>query len=250
MLNDITEMLKKIHHGDALELMKEIPPASFRVIVTSPPYNLRNSAGHGSMTKYTPGGMWNPRLMHGYSEYDDNMPHNEYIAWQRECMKEMIRIIRPDGAIFYNHKWRVQNGQLQRLGDEITKGFPVRQIIIWHRGGGINHNVTYFVPTYEVIYFIPGSSQTQLLGKEGECDVWKIGPSRRNFHPAPFPVELPLRAIRAVGGGPVLDPFIGSGTTALAAEQLGMAWMGIEKSEEYNRMAMERIGKGHTKALL
>ncbi len=67
------------------------------------------------------------------------MPHDEYVAWQRACLSECMRVIKDDGAIFYNHKWRVQAGLLQDRSD-IVAGFPVRQIIIWKRKGGINFN--------------------------------------------------------------------------------------------------------------
>jgi site-specific DNA-methyltransferase (adenine-specific) len=65
----------------------------------------------------------------------------------------MMRLIPNTGAIFYNHKWHVQNGVLQDR-QNIVAGFPVRQIIIWQRKGGLNFNPGYFVPTYEVIYLI------------------------------------------------------------------------------------------------
>lgn len=81
------------------------------------------------------------------------MPHDKYIDWQRRCLAEMLRIIPEDGAIFYNHKWIVQGSLLQDRQD-IVSGFPVRQIIIWKRKGGINFNPGYFLPTYEVIYLI------------------------------------------------------------------------------------------------
>ena len=64
-----------------------------------------------------------------------------------------MRVLTEDGALFYNHKWRVQAGLLQDRQD-ILRGFPVRQIIIWRRSGGINFNPGYFLPTYEVIYLI------------------------------------------------------------------------------------------------
>ncbi|WP_017208644.1 hypothetical protein [Rickettsia australis] len=60
----------------------------------------------------------------------------------------MLSIISNDGAIFYNHKWRVQKGILQDRQD-IISGFPVRQIIIWQRKGGINFNPGYFLHTYK-----------------------------------------------------------------------------------------------------
>ena len=85
------------------------------------------------MLPYGRGGKWsNAALVNGYSHYNDCMPHDEYVKWQRACLKEMLRLIPDHGAIFYNHKWRVQGGLLQDRQD-IIEGFPVRQIIIWKR---------------------------------------------------------------------------------------------------------------------
>jgi modification methylase len=118
--------------------MKEMPNNSIDLVVTSPPYNLKNSTGNGM--KDGRGGKWaGAALVNGYSHYDDNMPYDKYVKWQRDCLSEMFRLIKNDGAIFYNHKWRVQDGLLQDRQD-IVSGFPVRQIIIWRRKGGINFN--------------------------------------------------------------------------------------------------------------
>ena len=218
-----------------------MPDESVRVAVTSPPYNIKNSTGNG--LKDGRGGKWpNAALQGGYDGHGDAMPHDKYVAWQRQCLAEMLRLVQPDGAVFYNHKWRVQGGLWQRLADEITDGFPVRQIVIWQRAGGFNHNPGYFLPSYEVIYFLAKSRKTRLTSESrGLTDVWRIPQGAGNPHPAPFPVELAARCIEAVGSGPVLDPFMGSGTTAIAAEQLGVEWVGIEKSEEYVAMARQRI---------
>ena len=151
-----------------------------------------------------------------------------------------MRVLRNDGAIFYNHKWRVQNGLLQDRQD-IVHNFPVRQIIIWQRSGGINFNPGYFLPTYEVIYLI-AKPQFKLTPKSNAYgDIWKISQETNNPHPAPFPIELAMRCIKSAGVGVVLDPFIGSGTTAIAAESLGQQWIGIDKSPRYCDLATERI---------
>ncbi|MCY4109911.1 MAG: DNA methyltransferase, partial [Chloroflexi bacterium] len=127
--------LGKVHCGDAIEMMARLPVGAVDVIVTSPPYNLKNSTGNG--LKNGSGGKWpQAGLIEGYSDHNDAMPHDEYVQWQRNCLDAMMRVLREDGAIFYNHKWRVQAGLWQRLADEITDGFPVRQIIIWKRDGG------------------------------------------------------------------------------------------------------------------
>ena len=206
--------LGKVHCGDAVALMDKLPVGSIDTIVTSPPYNIKNSTGNG--LKDGRGGKWeNAELVNGYATHDDAMPHGEYIQWQRDCLGAMMRVLRPDGAIFYNHKWRVQSGQWQRLADAITDGFPVRQIVIWRRAGGINFNPGYFLPTYEVIYLIAQPDFALAPKANALGDVWSIPQEAKNPHPAPFPVELAQRCIEATTGRVVLDPFIGSGTTAL-----------------------------------
>lgn len=232
--------LGKVHAGDCLDLMARLPAASIGAIVTSPPYNLKNSTGNG--LRNGSGGKWpNAALIDGYDQHDDAMPHDQYVAWQRDCLAAMMRVLREDGAIFYNHKWRVQGGALQRLGDEITDGFPVRQIVIWQRNGGINFNPGYFLPTYEVVYLIAKPDFRLAEGANALGDVWRIPQEARNPHPAPFPVELAQRCVSATTARYVLDPFIGSGTTAIAAEVEGRDWIGFDVSENYCRLARERI---------
>lgn len=144
----IHDFLNKFICGDALDVMRKIPDESVDLVVTSPPYNLKNSTGNGM--KDGRGGKWkNAQLLNGYADSGDDMPHDKYVDWQRACLNEMFRVIKEDGAIFYNHKWRVQGGLLQDRRD-IVEGFPIRQIIIWKRKGGINFNPGYFLPTYEV----------------------------------------------------------------------------------------------------
>ena len=191
-------------------------------------------------------GKWeNSELQNGYTNHTDNMPHSEYVAWQREALTEMLRVTSEDGAIFYNHKWRVQGGLLQDRSD-ILSGFPVRQIIIWKRSGGINFNPGYFVPTYEVIYLI-AKPKFKLAPKANAIgDVWEIPQERKNPHPAPFPVPLVERILQSVTSQTVLDPFIGSGTTAIAALNCGKNYIGIDNSAEYVTMANDRISNWYT----
>lgn len=229
----------KILCGDVLEELKKIPDESIDLVVTSPPYNLKNSTGNGM--KDGRGGKWaNAALIDGYQSHDDNMPHKEYVNWQRNCLSECMRVIKKDGAIFYNHKWRVQNGLLQERND-IVAGFPVRQIIIWQRKGGINFNPGYFLPTYEVIYMIANKKFKLAPKANRHGDIWQIAQERKNKHPAPFPVELIERIISSTNANIVLDPFMGSGTTAVAAKKLNRNYIGIEISLEYCEQAQERL---------
>lgn len=225
--------------GDTVDVMRTMPDDSVDLVVTSPPYNLKNSTGNGM--KDGRGGKWkNAALVEGYSHHHDNMPHDKYVTWQRACLTEMMRLLKPTGAIFYNHKWRVQGGLLQDRHD-IVDGFPVRQVIIWRRKGGINFNPGYFLPTYEVIYLIakPDFKLAPKANKLG--DVWEFGQELKNPHPAPFPLELPKRCIGSTEAQIILDPFMGSGTTALAAKELGRTYIGIDVSPEYCEMAKKRV---------
>jgi len=235
----LKKFINQIVCGNSVVVMRKIPNKSIDLVVTSPPYNLKNSTGNGM--KDGRGGKWqNAALKDGYSHHDDCMPHEKYVAWQRECLSEMLRVIKDDGAIFYNHKWRVQNKLLQDRSD-IVKDFPVRQIIIWRRKGGINFNPGYFLPTYEVIYLI-AKPMFKLAPKASSFgDVWEFGQEMKNPHPAPFPIKLIERIIGSTTAKIILDPFIGSGTTAIAAKNLERDYVGIEISPEYCEMAKERI---------
>ena len=230
----------KIHPGDAIEIMNKIPAGSVGLCVTSPPYNLKNSTGNG-MKEGTKTGKWkNNPLQNGYTDHHDTMPHDEYVEWQKKCLTAMMRVLREDGAIFYNHKSRVQAGLLQDRHD-ILGEFPVRQCIIWQRNGGFNFNPGYFLPTYEVIYLICKPKFKLAEGANAQGDVWRIPQERDNPHPAPFPVELAQRCIASTNAEIILDPFMGSGSSAIAAEALGRKWIGIDISKDYCKLAKERI---------
>lgn len=235
----LESFLNKIICGDSLSVMKQIPDGSINLVVTSPPYNLKNSTGNGM--KDGRGGKWaNAALQKGYSHHSDCMPHDEYVSWQRECLTEMLRIIPNNGAIFYNHKWRVQGGLLQDRQD-IISGFPVRQIIIWRRKGGLNFNPGYFLPTYEVIYLI-AKPEFKLVPKANSYgDIWEFTQEMKNEHPAAYPVALIDRIISSTYAKIVLDPFMGSGTTAIAAINNDRSYVGIEISPDYCEMANKRI---------
>lgn len=230
----------KIICGDSIDIMKQMPDNSIDLVVTSPPYNLNIRKTFGNTENWK--GKWNNSKLQseGYENYSDSMPEDEYIIWQQNILKECFRLIKEDGAIFYNHKWRVQKGLYQqRL--EIIEGLPLRQIIIWAKSGGINFNEGYFLPTYEIIYLIakPKFKIANKAYKYG--DVWKINQEQKSWHPAPFPLELASRCIEATHGDLILDPFMGSGTVAVAAKSLNKNYIGIDISQNYCDKAQKRI---------
>ena len=226
--------------GDCLEVMRAMPTASVNLVVTSPPYNLLNSTGNG-LKKNTRCGKWaNAAIKDGYQTWDDNMPYADYVAWQRACVREMLRLLTDDGAIFYNNKNRVQSGLLQDRR-EILAGFPLRQIITWKRSGAINFNAGYFLPVTEQIYLLCGKNFRLSPGANKFTDVWEIKQEMKNPHPAPYPEALIDRILQSAPGRVVLDPFGGSGTTAVCARRHARQFILIEKSSAYCEMARRRI---------
>jgi site-specific DNA-methyltransferase (adenine-specific) len=238
-IDPLEGLRNKIITGDTLNVIARIPDGAVDLVITSPPYNLKNSTGNGM--KDGRGGKWaGAALVNGYSHHNDCMAHDDYVRWQRQCLAEMLRVIPEHGAIFYNHKWRVQNGLLQDRHD-IVGGFPVRQIIIWRRKGGFNFNPGYFLPTYEVIYLI-AKPQFRLAPRANALgDVWEVTQEMGNPHPAPFPVELIDRIVASTTAQTILDPFVGSGTTAIAALNHRRDYIGIDISPDYCAAARDRI---------
>lgn len=237
---NIEASLNKIIQGDCLEVMRAMPDESVDIVITSPPYNLLNSTGNGLKLNTHTGKWKNASIKNGYEEHEDNMPYEEYVKWQKECVKEMYRLIKPDGAIFYNNKNRVQGGLLQDRG-EIVRELPLRQIITWKRSGAINFNAGYFLPTTEQIYMICDKPFKLVKGANKHTDVWEIKQEMKNPHPAPFPEELIDRIISSTNGQIILDPFAGSGTTAVSSKKLNRDFIMIEKSIGYCKMAQARI---------
>jgi len=241
--------MNKIIHGDCLEVMRSMPDETFKTIITSPPYNIGGKPKRPKplhMDDYCDA-VYGNKFFAGYGSFSDNLPHQEYVRWQKECLTEMWRLLRPDGAIFYNHRERTVNGK-RVTPEEIVGDFPVRQTIVWNREGGYAQGPGIFTSWHQWIYFIPKSRAVK-LDKKTRCagNVWHMYPSKYgNPHPASFPTKLPLRCLRAMGPGPVLDPFAGSGTTGVACEMMRpkrYPYTLIEIDETYCQMARDRCAQ-------
>lgn len=228
-------------NGDCLELMAGIPSGSVDMVFTSPPYNLgEGMEDKGGLRIGHPQSAWSGgTLSAGYLTHSDDMPYDEYKAWQGRVLAECWRVLSDTGAIFYNHKPRVVKRSL-RL--PFFTDLPLRQVVIWDRGSGFNHMVGAFKPVCEwVMIYAKPAWQLKDKGASTVGDVWRINPAKGNDHPAPFPIELAERAIGATTAQVILDPFMGSGTVALAAENLGRQWIGIERDPDYYAAAIARI---------
>ena len=99
------------------------------------------------------------------------------------------------------------------------------------------------LPTYEVIYLIAKPDFKLAPKANAHGDIWEFKQETNNSHPAPFPVNLIDRIISSTMAETVLDPFMGSGTTAIAALLNNRKYFGIELSPDYVSMAKERISQ-------
>jgi site-specific DNA-methyltransferase (adenine-specific) len=225
-------------------------------IVTSPPYNLGNTSGGGSIgkrlghyslaaglgAKRGGGGKWSGgALANGYGSCTDDLPHERYVAWQHEILRLCWAALSDDGAIYYNHKPRILNGALVSPLD-YNPGLPVRQIVIWARAGGVNFSPAFYLPTHEwVVIFAKHGFRLRDKAASGAGDVWYIPQETGTDHPAPFPIALPLRAIETTAAELVCDPFCGSGTTGVACARLGRRFIGVELDPTHYETALRRI---------
>jgi len=241
-----------IYHGDCREVLPTLSVGSFDLVFTSPPYNLGVTTGGGFPTGHDAPdapmrarggqGKWpGAAIADGYGVHADAMPPADYEAWQRVILAECWRLLTPDGAIFYNHKPRVQGGELW-TPLMVNPGLPVRQIIIWARAGGINFSPSFYVPTHEwIVVFARPAFRLRTKGASGVGDVWSVPQEANPDHPAPFPEALPRMALTTTKTRHVIDPFMGSGTTLVAAKRLGRKATGIEINERYCEVAARKL---------
>lgn len=234
-----------LYHGDCEDVLPTFDIDAFDLTVTSPPYNMGLVPGGNGRGMYRPGANnKGGRFRDGYGEHDDAMPQERYDAWQKRVLERCWRVSRL--GIFYNHRPRVEHGRLRLpLGLDFDP-LVLRQIIVWDRGTGIDVNLRAFCTRGEwVLLFAKPAFALRDHAASGMGDVWRFGPETSvPDHPAPFPVALPARAIRAVPCASVLDPFVGSGSTLVAAKAASVPAVGVEIEERYCEIAAKRLAQG------
>ena len=234
----------KLIHGDTLAILRGMPEGIIDVGITSPPYNKQEKNDGGLVSKVI------------YADYKDQLPEEEYQRRQVEVLDEIYRTTKDGGSFFYNHKTRWVEGEMFHPMDWLRKTqWTVRQEIIWDRTIAGNIRGWRFWQVEERIYWLYKPIDSNKKGKELESkdakmtSIWRAVPENHNPHPAPFPLWLPARILLALlpetkdeAKPPlVLDPYIGSGTTAVAAALLNADYIGIDISKEYLNHAQQRI---------
>jgi DNA modification methylase len=241
------ELENKIIPGNS-ENMKEIPANSLHLMITSPPYNV---------TK----------------EYDEDLSLKEYLQLLHNVFSETFRVLVDGGRACVNLA-NIGRRPYLPLSDFISHimlgiGFQMRGEIIWNKGAGAGVSMAWGswqsasnpvlrdVHEYILVFSKGSFSRKKPENKENTISkeqfmewtksVWTMNPesAKKVGHPAPFPFELPYRLIQlyTFKGDVILDPFMGSGTTAIAALKADRKYIGYENDPEYVKRAEERIGR-------
>lgn len=228
------------------ENMRLIPDNSVHLMVTSPPYNV---------TK----------------EYDENLSLEEYLQLLKNVFLETYRVLVYGGRACINVANLGRKPYIP-LSDFISHimleiGFLMRGEIIWFKGAGAGVSMAWgswmsasnpvLRDTHEyILVFSKGSfSRKKPNNKENTISrdqfmeytksVWEMNPesAKKIGHPAPFPIDLPYRLIQlyTFKGDIVLDPFIGSGSTAIAATKSSRIYVGYDIDPDYIKLAEKRI---------
>ena len=210
-----------IYHGDAQDVLPEIRRA--RLVVTDPPYVF----GIASTTNEGKAGGWGDMM--------------NAAIWYESWISEARRITAASGAMWVFNSWR----SLPVLAKAaMSQRWPIESLLVWDKewiGPGGPRGLR---PSYELAALFVQDGFA--LANRGLPDIWrhKWAGHKPTGHAAEKPVDLLRRMIRESGGGLVLDPFMGSGSTLVAARAEGCEAIGIECEERWCAMAAERLSQG------
>jgi modification methylase len=223
--------------GDSLEELKKLESNSVDLVVTSPPYNKNYWTRNRTM------GTW--KRVIEYDSFSDCLEPEVYVKGQKDILNELVRIIKPTGSIFYNHMDILHKNNT--IHPSYVYDYNIKQIIVWDRGNTPSLTKEYFFKTTEWIFWIkknwdasPYFNKSKSTHKK---NIWRINKEKDKSHPAPFPEELVDNIIKSCcpEGGTVLDCYNGSGTTGVVSQKNNMNYIGIDMSEQYIQMTIDRL---------
>ena len=247
----------KFEVGDCRKLMKNLQVGSIKMIVTSPPYNLKKN----------------------YGLYGDNVQIEEWKELINQVFKEAQRILTPDGSFFLNVSPVPDNKTkeiipLDSIAWEIAKanGFFLRNKIIWHFNNMQNcvnrlsgrweavlwfvmdlNNYTFNLKDVKIPVLTQNDKRFDASAGRNPTDVWYFNRvnnmTKKKMglvnHPCIYPVEMIERIVKMSTNKNdlVLDPFVGSGTTLLAAKRLGRNSIGFDMNPDFGKLIKRRLAQ-------
>jgi modification methylase len=228
-----------IYNARAEEVLPQFQDDEFDLVVTSPPYNTGNKS-----LGYHPKSKTGDKF---YDKYEDSINPED---WQRWCGKMIQETLRVSHYAFWNLQILSSNKTaIVQLLWEHEKN--LMDIFIWQKQAVAQMVDGVLAKGYEFVLLFGHDNTMQFLdgsfpenGYVPNIKTWYKSESFREHH-ATFPLELPTYFVGYFSpmGGRVLDPFCGTGTTLLAAKRLGRKAVGIEMSEDYCKIAVQRLSQ-------
>lgn len=224
-----------------MKIISKMPSESVDTVVTSPPYNKKGLCGKQKIGN----NIWK-KFNIDYNSYGDDMDELSYKKWQIDFINECLRVIKPNGSIFYNHKIRRHNNIAYFPSFIFDTNANLYQMIIWNRKNCTNMRNDCLYPTTELIFWLTKGKPVVFknqLEKEYQKEIWDILPTSSKLHPASFPEKLVENCLLLTtkNDDVVLDPFMGSGTTGVVCKKLNRNFIGIEIDKDYFDLARKRI---------
>jgi site-specific DNA-methyltransferase (adenine-specific) len=227
-----------LYLGDCLEVL---PHVKADMCLTSPPYNLGND-----FHQFKNG----VRVRHDYEGFSDDLPEAKYQERQLAVVEAIYESV--SGPLFYSHKNRIVKGRLISPLEWMNKSrWVVHQQVVINKGSGANVDKRRFFPVHEVMLVCFKDVRGRLNNAACLTDVWQVEQVNRKVtgFPAAMPPSMAHKALAATDAQVVLDPYMGSGTTGIAALAQGKKFIGIELVEATFDMACQRISDSITERL-
>ena len=234
----------KLYNICCLEMLRQMPENSVDLIVTSPPYNMRTRIRDGKYTTREKSDHFSKK----YAEFDDALSIDDFFSFHCSVMDEMLKVSK---VICYNIQ--LVTGSKDAFFRIIGKYHAfIKDIIVWDKGWGQPAMAEGVLNScYELILVIESEGTAGRQIKNAVFDRGEMqnilrfsGKSKPvKGHSAVFPEDIPLKLIKAFSNknAIIFDPFMGSGTTAVAAQLSGRDWLGSEISQVYCDIAAKRI---------
>lgn len=223
--------LNKIYCESNLETMAKMPDNFIDLTITSPPYNLGK--------KHHTGG----KVFDAYDTYIDDLEETDYQQKQVEMLNELFRVTKNGGSVMYNHKNRIKNGIQISPYEWLTKTkWTIKQEIVWFNRSQ-NFDKCRFYPMTERIFWLSKGIKTDFINNINQHDLIKdTAEGTDKEHKRAFPVKLAQRFIMCFPNSQIVfDPYMGSGTTAIASIREKRNYLGSEISKNYFDLANKRI---------